>query len=112
MRGEFVGIVQRATGRRVRAFHSQIDPQSNTAAEVFFLAAESSDEVDAAEGMQVSRISRRALSKLLDSVRAGSEADSQPDRAARPARREPGSYGLCAAKIRSRPGIRPVGARC
>ena len=36
MRGEFVGIVQRATGRRVRAFHSQIDPQSNTAAEVFF----------------------------------------------------------------------------
>jgi hypothetical protein len=63
-------------------------------------------------GMQVSRISRRALSKLLDSVRAGSEADSQPDRAARPARREPGSYGLCAAKIRSRPGIRHVGARC
>jgi len=50
MRGEFVGIVQRATGRRVRAFHSQIDPQSNTAAEFFFLAAESSDEVDAAEG--------------------------------------------------------------
>jgi len=39
MRGEFVGIVQRATGRRVRACHSQID-----------------------------------------SVRAGSDADSQPDR--------------------------------
>ena len=34
--------------------------------------------------MQVSRISRRALSKLLDSVRVGSEADSQPDSAARP----------------------------
>ena len=50
MRGEFVGIVQRATGRRVRAFHSQIDPQSNTATEVFFLATESSDEADAAEG--------------------------------------------------------------
>jgi RNA polymerase sigma-B factor len=37
--------------------------------------------------MQVSRISRRALSKLLDSVRAGSEAGSQPDRASPPARR-------------------------
>ena len=50
MRDEFVGVVQRATGRRVRAFHSQIDPQSNTAAEVFLLATESSDETDAAEG--------------------------------------------------------------
>ena len=49
MRDEFVGVVQRATGRRVRAFHSQIDPQSNTAAEVFFLATESCDETDAAE---------------------------------------------------------------
>ena len=50
MRDEFVGVVQRATGRRVRAFHSPIDPQSNTAAEVFLLATESSDETDAAEG--------------------------------------------------------------
>jgi uncharacterized protein YbcI len=49
MRDEFVGVVERATGRRVRAFHSQIDPQSNTAAEVFFLASESSDETDPAE---------------------------------------------------------------
>ena len=49
MRGEFVGIVQRATGRRVRAFHSQIDPQSNTAAEVFFFATQGSDEAEAAE---------------------------------------------------------------
>jgi RNA polymerase sigma-B factor len=36
--------------------------------------------------MQVSRISRRALSKLLDSVGAGSEAGSPPDSAAWPAR--------------------------
>ena len=49
MRDEFVGVVQRATGRRVRAFHSQIDPQSNTAAEVFFLSPETSDKADAAE---------------------------------------------------------------
>jgi uncharacterized protein YbcI len=49
MRDEFVGVVQRATGRRVRAFHSQIDPQSNTAAEVFFLDSESSDETAPAE---------------------------------------------------------------
>ena len=36
-RDEFVGIVERATGRRVRAFHSQIDPRSNTATEAFLL---------------------------------------------------------------------------
>jgi uncharacterized protein YbcI len=45
-RDEFVGIVERATGQRVRAFHSQIDPRSNTAAEVFLLAIESRSEAD------------------------------------------------------------------
>ena len=45
---EFVGIVERATGQRVRAFHSQIDPMSNTAAEVFFLTTEG-DEIEAGE---------------------------------------------------------------
>ena len=45
-RDEFVGIVERATGRRVRAFHCQIDPMSNTAAEVFILTTEG-DEIEA-----------------------------------------------------------------
>jgi uncharacterized protein YbcI len=36
-RDEFVGTVERATGRKVRAFHTQVDPLSNTAAEVFLL---------------------------------------------------------------------------
>jgi uncharacterized protein YbcI len=43
-RDEFVGIVERTTGRRVRGFHSQIDPQSNTAAETFVLAVEAKEE--------------------------------------------------------------------
>jgi uncharacterized protein YbcI len=43
-RDEFVAVVERATGRPVRAFHSQIDPMSNTATEVFLLAAETRDE--------------------------------------------------------------------
>jgi uncharacterized protein YbcI len=36
-RDGFVEIVERATGRRARAFHSQIDPASNTAVQVFLL---------------------------------------------------------------------------
>jgi uncharacterized protein YbcI len=36
-RKDFCDIVERATGRRVRAFHSQIDPQSNTVMEGFLL---------------------------------------------------------------------------
>ena len=44
-RNEFVAIVERATGRRVRAFHCQIDAASNTAAEVFLLASEHDDEL-------------------------------------------------------------------
>jgi uncharacterized protein YbcI len=48
-RAEFVGIVERATGRRVRAFHSQIDPQSNTAAEVFLLTIDNTSESDQRE---------------------------------------------------------------
>jgi uncharacterized protein YbcI len=42
-RDEIVSIVERATGRSVRAFHSQIDPESNTAAEVFLLAGNGRD---------------------------------------------------------------------
>ena len=44
-RDVFVAIVERATGRRVRAFHCQIDAVSNTAAEVFLLASEHEDEM-------------------------------------------------------------------
>ena len=40
-----MAIVERATGRRVRAFHCQIDAVSNTAAEVFLLASEHEDEM-------------------------------------------------------------------
>jgi uncharacterized protein YbcI len=47
-RDEFVGIVERATGKRVRAFHSQVDPQANTAAETFVLAVDAKDEPDEA----------------------------------------------------------------
>ena len=43
-RDEFVGIVERATGRRVRAFHSQIDPRSNTAIEAFLLEDRGRDD--------------------------------------------------------------------
>jgi uncharacterized protein YbcI len=50
-RDEFVDIVERATGRQVRAFHCQVDPLSNTATEVFLLEdhlpeAPSSDGAD------------------------------------------------------------------
>ena len=38
VRSQFESTVEQAIGRRVRAFHSQIDPGSNTAAEVFLLA--------------------------------------------------------------------------
>ena len=38
IRSQFVSTVEQAIGRRVRAFYSQIDPGSNTAAEVFLLA--------------------------------------------------------------------------
>jgi uncharacterized protein YbcI len=36
---EFRGIIEDATGRRVRAFMSQFDPEHNLAAELFFLEA-------------------------------------------------------------------------
>jgi uncharacterized protein YbcI len=36
-RKEFCEIVERTTGQRVRGFHSQIDPQSNTSVEGFLL---------------------------------------------------------------------------
>jgi uncharacterized protein YbcI len=36
-RDEFIAIVERATGRRVRSFSCQVDPRSNTAFEVFLL---------------------------------------------------------------------------
>jgi uncharacterized protein YbcI len=38
IRSQFVSTVEQAIGRRVRAFYNQIDPGSNTAAEVFLLA--------------------------------------------------------------------------
>ena len=40
VRSQFVSAVEQAIGRRVGAFHSQIDPGSNTAAEVFLLEPE------------------------------------------------------------------------
>ena len=39
-RDEFIDIVEGTTGRRVRAFHSQIDPASNTGIELFLLEFE------------------------------------------------------------------------
>ena len=36
---EFRGIIEGATGRQVRTFMSQFDPQHNIAAEIFFLEA-------------------------------------------------------------------------
>ena len=36
---EFRGIIEGATGRQVRAFMSQLDPEHNIAAEIFFLEA-------------------------------------------------------------------------
>ena len=36
---EFRGIIEDATGRPVRAFMSQFDPEHNVAAEIFFLEA-------------------------------------------------------------------------
>jgi uncharacterized protein YbcI len=38
-RDEFIGVVERNLGQRVRAFHSQIDPLSNTGIEIFVLDA-------------------------------------------------------------------------
>ena len=43
-REEFIAVVEQVIQRPVRAFHSQIDPRSNTAVEIFLLESERSDD--------------------------------------------------------------------